>query len=91
MHRTSKNQNTENMARQFFGVAFVVFLLATALLGMKAWAGDAQGTQQSVIKRESNKNIVARSLKVRRSMSNRQLRRLQRMGSLTRALASHIR
>ena len=91
MQRTSKNQNTENLARQFFGVAFVVFLLATALLGMRAWAGESHSPQDSVIKQESNQHIVARSLKVRRSVSNRQLRRLQRMGSLTRAMASHIR
>ena len=91
MQNRIKTKNTENLARQFFGLAFIVFLLGSALLGMRAWAGGAQKSQTSVIAVEKAPNMVARSLKVRRSVSNRQLRRLQRMGSLTRALASRIR
>tara|TARA_B100000925_G_C21611290_1_gene304817 strand:+ start:142 stop:417 length:276 start_codon:yes stop_codon:yes gene_type:complete len=91
MQNRIKTKNTENLARQFFGLAFIVFLLGSALLGMRAWAGGAQKSQVSAIAMEKSPNRVARSLKVRRSISNRQLRRLQRMGSLTRALASRIR
>ena len=91
MQNRIKSKNTENLTRQFFGLAFIVFLLGSALLGMRAWAGGPQRSQASVIAVEKKPTLVARSLKVRRSVSNRQLRRLQRMGSVTRALANHIR
>ena len=48
-------------------------------------------TKEQVIKVQNEPEVVSQAIQMRRSLSNRQLRRLQRMRGLTRALAKHIR
>ena len=91
MQTMEKKSLARNAARQLLGLAFVAFILATVLMGMKTWASSPNQIQDTVIKVQNEPKVVSQAIQMRRSLSNRQLRRLQRMRGLTRALAKHIR
>ena len=91
MQTIEKKSLYRNGARQLLGLAFVAFILATVLMGMKTWANGPAQVQDTVIKVQNEPKMVSQAIQMRRSLSNRQLRRLQRMRGLTRALAKHIR
>lgn len=90
--QTRNSQGIGNtIARQLLGLAFIGFILATVLMGMKTFASTPNRGQEPVIQRQTEPKVVAQGIKMRRNLSNRQLRRLQRMRGFTRALAKHIR